>query len=352
MSPLLRVALAAACLGIGGGVGWLAVRAIAENVTAMRSWKRVDGLMRRVGGENGWVWRRDGATIQVYPSNDLSAMQEVDNYQDHPDPVLKAKFDTAFRTTSVMTDLGIPSTYDPIPLFINPIDPQRVKTAGFFQMWVFPATMLAWAVPLLAIGMIVTQLGMGGEPVDPDYAPARWMFTSPPPPLQGGIALKNPSSYWKMALCWSLLGVALCVLSLHPEYSISRTKTISGALVGALFAISVWISAWRDATLRITANDHGVRLVSITGWRDVRWEQVKGFQLQSIFTTYYSGQGMWELPAAGSIIKVYALTDANNRTLLSFGPEVIPGEGRNDLFRLCKAKTGVSVMSLDVPIKY
>ena len=95
-----------------------------------------------------------------------------------------------------------------------------------------------------------------------------------------------------------------------------------------------------------------MRLVSITGWRDVRWEQVKGFQLQSTFTTYYAGRGMWELPSPGSIIKSYALTDANGRTLLSFGPEVIPGEARNDLFRFCKAKTGVSVMSRDVPIKY
>jgi hypothetical protein len=271
MSPLLRVVLLAVCLGIGGGVGRLAVRAIAENVTAMRSWKRVQGWPHGEGGENGWVWKKNGATLRVFPSPDLDAMRAIESYGAYPDrPDLKAQFDAAFPVAEVTTGLGIPSSLSLIPLFVDPADPQRVKTAGS----------------------------------------ARWMFTSPPPPLEGGIALRNPPSYWKSALFWSLLGVALCVLSLHPEGGISRTKVISGALVGALFAISVWISAWRDATLRITANDHGVRLISITGWRDVRWEEVKGFQLQSIFTTYYSK------------------------------------------FRLCKAKTGVTVMSRDVPIKY
>ena len=61
---------------------------------------------------------------------------------------------------------------------------------------------------------------------------------------------------------------------------------------------------------------------------------------------------MWELPSPGYIIETFALTDANGRTLLHFGLDLEPEEAKKDLFRLCEAKTGVSVTYRDVPIKY
>lgn len=213
--------------------------------------------------------------------------------------------------------------------------------------------MLGWTVVFLAAGILVLRLGAGGQPDDSTlHPPMHWMFTPPPPPLDGGIVLKYPPSYWKIALGWSLLGVAMFGLSLHPEAGYSRSSAISSAIIGLTFAFGVWMSAWRDATLSLTANDSGVRMITTTGWRDVPWDQIKRFERQSTYTTYYSGRGMWELPSPGSVIESYSLTDSSGRALLHFGLDLIPEEGKKDLFRLCKAKTGVSVTYRDVPIRY
>jgi hypothetical protein len=319
MSPLLRVVIAAVSIGGVCLFGWLALRAAAENFTAMRSWRRVAGRIDSQNGKGGWLWEPDGAYVMAFPTVD----------RDVEGPALRVK-------APIMTDLGLPGLADRFPLYIDPADPKRAKTAGFFQMWTFPAVMLAWVLLFLAIGAAGWMLGRGA---------------AAPGPFDGGIALHNPPGYWKTALLWSLLGVALFALALHPGGGFSRTKAISGAAVGALFAMSVWVSAWRDATWNLTANDSGVRVISITGWKDVAWSEIKGFERQSIFTTYLQGIG-WSMPAPGSVVEVYALLDRNGHTLTHFGLDVGPSDMRRGFMRLCEAKAGVTVTLKDAPIRY
>jgi hypothetical protein len=353
VSPLLRVLLLAYSLGIASATGYLAFRAIAQNVTALVSWRRVQGLVSSDASEDGWIWGKNSAAVRVYLSADLEAMRNAESTLRDPNFRQYApEAEALFRVVSYTTDLGIPNGNNTIPLFVDPANDQRIKTAGFLQMWVFPAVTLAFTILFLAAGLLVTRVGAGAQPLRPGETPSRWMFTPPPPPLDGGLTLRYPTSYWRNALIWSLLGVAMFGMALHPEGGYSRIQILSGAILGLSFAVAVWISAWRDATLSLTADDHGVRMITITGWRDVPWDQVKRFERQSTYTTYYSGRGMWELPSPGSIIETFAMTDANGRTLLHFGLDLEPEEAKKDLFRLCKAKTGVSVTYRDIPIKY
>ncbi len=319
MSPLLRAAITAVAAGGVCLFGWLALRTVAENITAIRSWHLVAGRIDSQEGRTGWLWAPDGAYALAYPTVD----------RDMNDRELRVK-------APVLTDLGLGNFSDAFPLYIDPADPKRAKAAGFFQLWTFPVVMSLWALLFLAIGLIGWKVGGGGA------APA---------PFEGGIALRNPPGYWKAALLWSLLGVALFGLALHPEGGFSRTKAISGAVVGALFAVSLGVSAWRHTTWSLTANDSGVRVISITGWKEVAWGEVKGFERQSIFTTYLQGISP-SIPARGAALDVYALTDRNGHTLMHFALDAGPSDMRNGLFRLCEAKTGVMVKRKDVPIRY
>jgi len=319
MSPLLRAVITAVSAGGVCLFGWLALRTAAENITAMRSWHLVAGRIDSLEGKTGWLWAPDGAYALAFPTVD----------RDMNDRELRVK-------APILTDLGLPNLSDTFPLYIDPADPKRAKAAGFFQLWIFPVVMSLWALLFLEIELIAWKLGGGG---------------AAPGPYEGAIALRNPPGYWKAALLWSLLGVALFGLGLHPGGGFSRTKAISGAVVGALFAISLWLSAWRYATWSLTANDSGVRVISITGWKEVAWSEVKGFARQSIFTTYLQGLG-WSIPARGAALDMYALTDRNGHTLAHFGLDAGPSDMRHGLFRLCEARTGVAVTAKDVPIRY
>jgi hypothetical protein len=145
-----------------------------------------------------------------------------------------------------------------------------------------------------------------------------------------------------------MLGVALAV-----DFRLRRKshQNHCGTIIGAAIALSIWTMAWRDVTLTLSAYDHGVRLISITGWKDAPWESIRGLERQNTYETYYSGHGMWELPSPGSILS-YSSTDSNGRTLLHFGLDLIPDEGRIKLFKLCKAHTGATLKTVDKPIKY
>jgi hypothetical protein len=58
MSPLPRVVIAGVSIGGVRLLGWLALRAAAENITAMRPWRR------------GWLWQPDGAFVMAFPTVD------------------------------------------------------------------------------------------------------------------------------------------------------------------------------------------------------------------------------------------------------------------------------------------
>jgi hypothetical protein len=363
MHPLLRPLIFVAALAGAGAVGWLAFHAIAQNMTALRSWRRTEGWVRSWGDNS----------VRVFPSTDRDAMLQAESIvqwtkyatvefpskdeeavflaqKKEREVAATAEYEKAFPEVAITTKLGIPAD-NPVPLLIDPANPAHVKIAGLLQMWAFSASMLGWMLPLIAVGLLALRLGTGGEPVDPDHAPSHWMFTPAPVPLAGGVILRSPPSYWKIALCWSMLGVVLAVSPRIFGYDESLIITVSGTITGAAFAFSLWIMAWRDATLTLSANDHGVRLISITGWKDVPWESIRGLELQRTYETYYRGRGMWELPSPGSVLTSYVFTDSNGRTLLHFGLDLIPDEGRVKLFELCKAHTGATLRTVDKPIK-
>jgi hypothetical protein len=222
-----------------------------------------------------------------------------------------------------------------------------------FQMWLFPAAMTGWILTLTLIVAGAIWLGRGDGHSGPPSAAGRWMHSRAPGPLADGVVLRSPSSYWKIALCWSLLGIPAVLAPWIVKESGNRITHISLALLGSAYVLGVWGVAWRDVSMELSANAQGIRMSSLTGWRDVPWEMVHGLENQSIFRTYQSPfLGMMELPFPGTALNVYAFTDANDRTLISFGRELVPNEAMAQLFKLCKAHTGHDLTNRDVPIVF
>jgi hypothetical protein len=61
---------------------------------------------------------------------------------------------------------------------------------------------------------------------------------------------------------------------------------------------------------------------------------------------------MWELPFPGSTVRVMALNGENDRTLMSFSPDLVPGPSMTRLFDLCAERTGLRVQKRKVAIRY
>ncbi len=239
------------------------------------------------------------------------------------------------------------------PIFVDPADPSHIKTAGVLQMWLFPAAMSGLIVLFLASALIVARLGTGQSVAQADagQAQGRWMFSQSPGPLGGGIILHAPTRHWKAVLFWSLLGVAMAIGRMMSGGNQIGRYFLS--TVGAVFALYLWGFAWHTKTMEITANDQGIRMTSVLGWRDVPWALVRGVEDQTIFTTYYNGgTRMWELASAGSTVRGFAFNDQGGRTLMFFSPEVEPQPELDRLFHLCEARTGMHLQRRTIAIKY
>jgi hypothetical protein len=174
------------------------------------------------------------------------------------------------------------------PLLVDPADRTHIKPAGLFQMWLTPAGMSLLILILLATALTGIRIGSGqgsGESAGLNHAP--WMFTESPGPLSG-IALHSPTRQWKIVLCWSLLGVALAVIPMLGKSGnpVSRFGAIA---LGSAFALSLWIFAWHTKTLEVSANEQGVRMSSVLGWRELPWGLIRSVEDQDVFTTYYNG---------------------------------------------------------------
>jgi hypothetical protein len=243
-------------------------------------------------------------------------------------------------------------------LFVDPADPARIKPAGFLQMWLAPAEMSGLILLLLATACVAALLGAGHGGVQPGAEPAqaRWMFTpSLGPlgnggPLGDGITLHSPTRQWKIVVGWSILGVAMAILAMLGKGS-NQPARLAGITLGAAFTIALWIFAWHTNTMEISANQQGIRMTSVLGWRDVPWEMIRGVEEQTIYTTYYNGNmRMWELPFPGSTARVFSFNDQQGRTLMSFSPEVEPKDSLKQLFDLCAQRTGSKLQRRTIAI--
>jgi hypothetical protein len=200
--------------------------------------------------------------------------------------------------------------------------------------------MFLFVLALLAVAWTAVRIGSG---VEMQAAGSGWMVTPSPGPLSGGVIVHSPERQWKIVMCWSLLGVAMAVITMFSSGGnpLSRIWYIS---LGSAFALGLWGFAWHTKTLEISANDQGVRTTSALGWREVPWALVRGMEDQDLATTYYNGRmRMWELPFPGSTIRVMAFNDERGRALMSFSPELVPKEGLQSLFDLCRARTGAKL---------
>ncbi len=236
------------------------------------------------------------------------------------------------------------------PLLVDPADRAHIKPAGVFQMWLTPAAMTLFILLLLATAWMGARLGTEVETAGrQSHSP--WMFTESPGPF-GGIALHSPSRQWKIVLGWSLLGVALAIIPMLSKGGnpISRIGAIT---VGSFFALSLWIYAWHTKTLEVSANEQGIRMTSVLGWRELPWGLIRSVEDQDIYTTYYNGRmRMWEMPFPGSSVRVLAFNDERDRTLMTFSPELEPEESLSRLFDLCTERTGLKLRRRKIEIRY
>jgi hypothetical protein len=217
------------------------------------------------------------------------------------------------------------------------------------QMWWTPAALSFFVVLFLATAWAGARIGTGQATAP---AGSEWMFTRLPAPLSGDITLHSPPRQWKIVVGWSMLGVAMAVISLLGKGGnpISRIGYIT---LGSAFALALWGFAWHTRTVEISADDRGVRMTSILGWRDIPWAMVRSVEDQHIFTTYYNGRmRMWELPFPGSTVRVLAFNDARDHTLMSFSPELEPRTSLDRLFDLCTRQTGLKVRGRTIAIRY
>jgi hypothetical protein len=309
MHPLVRVLIVGSALAGVVGVGWPAWVKIHSNLTAMHSWRRTEA----------WV------TFQGYP-----AQFYIGNTNQERD---EARSRNEVRTAEVDHLLGL-STTGGVPMFQDPADPQRVKPAGFLQMWLFPAAMTGWILVLLAVAAATVYL------TRPDS-------NAGVPLLEAeGIVLRPPPGSWKAPLFWSLLGVGLAVGAYFGREA-SQISRYSAFIVGSALALTLWGVAGREWTLKLSANGQGVRVSSMLESCYVPWEKVRGVEAQWILFTRHSGKLLKALPSSNRSLNCYGFVDEGGNTLLCFSRDLVPGEARDRLFQLCEARTGAQLRDFE-----
>ena len=295
--------------------------AVSLNLLARSSWTRTTGEVRSLNGAAEFELGTD--------SDSRRALVKVDHYW------------------------GL-SLFHQAPLFVDPSDPTRLKTAGLLQMWLAPLEMFGLLLFLLTAAFTVTTLGG-----DSDFSPtsernqARWMFTASPGPAANGHSLHSPSRQWKAVMFWSLLGVAMAAVAFLGRGNGNPATAYFYITLGSTFALALWVFACHTKTLEVSANDHGIRVTSALGWRDVPWTLIADVEEQEIFTTYYNGNlRMWELPFPGSTVRILSFNDQQGRTLLSFSPALEPKATLNELLALSAHKTGSPLQRRQIPLQF
>ncbi len=322
MNPIIRIAVVIAAVSGACLIARVAWPVVAGNLAALKSWNRTEGEVRSTNG-----------------AIEFEIGREPDSYR-------------AFATVDHTWGLSL---FKKAPLLVDPADPARIKPAGFLQLWLSTAEMSVFVLLLLMVAAIGARFGTAQPAAQMPGGPpeSRWMFSpSPGPASESIVVLRSPARHWKACIVWSLLGVAMVVLTVLGKGGnpVSRVGYIT---LGSAFTLFVWGCAWQAQSLEISANNRVVRMTSVLGWRDLPWSMVRTVEDQDIFTTYFNGKlRMWELPFPGSTIRVLALNGDENRTLMSFSPDLEPRDSMKRWFDLCAGRTGLRLQKRKDAIRY
>ena len=107
-------------------------------------------------------------------------------------------------------------------------------------------------------------------------------------PIAGPAGKRNqpPLAHQTMEDCSGLVdaGLAMAIPAMLAKGG-NQPARFFYIMLGAAFAMALWLFAWHTKTLEISANGQGVRMTSVLGWRDVPWEMIRSVEDQQIFTT-------------------------------------------------------------------
>ena len=142
MNPTIRIAIVVAALAGVLLIGKAAWPAVASNLTALKSWTRREAVVVTMNDRVEFELGKEGST----PLPPWAP------------PGMPTDSKRAFAAVEHEWGLRLGGK---VPVFVDPADPSRIKTAGVFQMWLFPAAMSGLIVLFLVSALIVVRLGTG-----------------------------------------------------------------------------------------------------------------------------------------------------------------------------------------------
>ena len=110
MNPIVRILLVVAALAGAWMIGRAMWPGVANNLLALKSWTRTEGVVRAMNGAIEFELGREPSSYRAFANVDHT--------------------------------WGL-SLFKTVPLFVDPADRSRIKPAGFLQMWLAPAELSA-----------------------------------------------------------------------------------------------------------------------------------------------------------------------------------------------------------------
>lgn len=289
--------------------GWFATAAVSANAAVMRKWQRLEGTL--VG-------------LAAVESMEVELGREPDTRR-------------VRATADHMVGLGF---LNPVTVYADPADPERFRLGGFLQFWLWPATMLGLAAVFCLIMLGLTWLG-GSSAAREDRTVFGWHFSPPPEFAQTAIVVRAPASEMKAPLFWSLLGLVALGFGVFAPGASSFTR-LPPLLAGGLFITVTWLLALNNYTLRISADNYGLRSTSALRWREVKWDEVKSVERRELYSAQRKAFGRESLPFPGSTTESIVFAGAGGRSLLRMSTRMQPREAVRRLFETCEARTGLT----------
>jgi hypothetical protein len=307
----VRIALVFLASALAAMAAWFARSAVMDNLVALRSWTRTQGLVTGVSG------------------NDV----EIE---------LGTEPDTRHVTISPDHQLGL-SIFKTAPIYVDPADPAHARSGGLLQLWLWPAALVLLAV--FFFGSAVAAARVGRTAGETGYGAGRWMWTAPPPTLQTEVRVYRPATEWKAPLVWSLLGVAMAACGVFGRSGAPLSR-LGATFLGGLFVLMMGALSVHNRTIEVAADAHGIRETSAFGWRDIGWGQVAAVETREVvpanrrafFVTH-------DVPFPGRTSRSLVFADRSGRALMRLSVAMQPRDAMRRLLELCAERTGLQEQS-------
>jgi hypothetical protein len=300
----VRIALVLLALAVAALAAWLARPAVVDNLAALRSWTRTEGVVYSVGTNR----------VEIELGTD-------------PDT----------RRVWVPADHQIMLPQYSVPVYVDPADPGRARMAGVLQMWLRPAALVLIAVVFLGCALAAARVGRGAGATG--YGAGHWTLSAPPPPLQTDVRVHRPASEWKAPLYWSLLGLAAAALGLFAP-AFTPLQRIGYVLLGGLWVVLTAALSLYNGTTQVAADGHGLLETSAFGWRDLNWDEVGGVETRELVpTTRRNFRDT--LPFPGRTTRSLVFTGRDGRALMRLSVAMQPPGAMRRLLDMCAARTGL-----------